>query len=65
MQFKVQYYIYGIVFLVFDIEMILLLPWAVAFNQLNFFAFWAGFVFIFLLADALIYAWRKKALEWA
>lgn len=64
-QFKVQYYIYGIVFLVFDVEMIFLLPWAIAFNELSFFAFGAGFLFIFLLTDALIYAWRKGALEWA
>ncbi|MFZ4814062.1 MAG: NADH-quinone oxidoreductase subunit A [Phototrophicaceae bacterium] len=63
-QFKVQYYIYGIIFLVFDVEMIFLLPWAVAFNELSFFAFGAGFLFIFLLTDALIYAWRKNALAW-
>ena len=63
-QFKVQYYIYAIVFLVFDVEMIFLLPWAIAFNELSFFAFGAGFLFIFLLTDALVYAWRKQALEW-
>jgi NADH:ubiquinone oxidoreductase subunit 3 (subunit A) len=64
-QFKIQYYIYGLIFLVFDVEMIFLFPWAVAYNQLNFFAFMAGLVFIFLLTDALIYAWRRNALEWA
>ncbi len=63
-QFRVQYYIYGLIFLVFDVEMVFLFPWAVAYNQLNLFAFAAGFLFIFLLADALIYAWRKDALEW-
>lgn len=63
-QFRVQYYIYGIIFLVFDVEIVLLFPWAVAYNQLDFFAFAAGFLFIFLLADALIYAVRKGALEW-
>jgi NADH:ubiquinone oxidoreductase subunit 3 (subunit A) len=63
-QFKVQYYIYGLIFLVFDVEIVLLFPWALAYNQLDFFAFAAGFLFIFLLADALIYAWRKGALEW-
>ncbi len=63
-QFKIQYYIYGLIFLVFDVEMIFLFPWAVAYNRLDFFAFGAGFLFIFLLADALIYAWRKNALEW-
>lgn len=64
-QFKVQYYIYGLIFLVFDVEMIFLFPWAAAYNELSFFAFAAGFLFIFLLTDALIYAWRKNALEWA
>lgn len=63
-QFKVQYYIYGLVFLVFDVEVVLLFPWALAYNQLDFFAFAAGLLFIFLLTDALIYAWRKGALEW-
>lgn len=63
-QFKVQYYIYALIFLVFDVEMVLLFPWAVAYRQLDWFAFLAGFLFIFLLADALIYAWRKGALEW-
>jgi NADH-quinone oxidoreductase subunit A len=64
-QFKVQYYIYGLIFLVFDVEVIFLFPWALAYNQLNFFGFFAGLLFIFLLTDALIYAWRKNALEWA
>lgn len=63
-QFKVQYYLYGLVFLVFDVEMIFLFPWALAYSQLDFFGFIAGFIFIFLLADALIYAWKKNALEW-
>ena len=64
-QFKVQYYIYGLVFLVFDVELVFLFPWALAYNRLDFFAFGAGLLFIFLLTDALIYAWRKNALEWA
>jgi NADH-quinone oxidoreductase subunit A len=63
-QFRVQYYIYGLVFLVFDVEMVLLFPWAVAYNKLDLFAFGAGLVFIFLLADALIYAWKKNVLVW-
>ncbi len=64
-QFRVQYYIYGLIFLVFDVELVFLFPWALAYNRLDFFAFGAGLLFIFLLADALIYAWRKNALEWA
>ena len=63
-QFKVQYYIYGLIFLVFDVEVVFLFPWAAAYNNLSLFGFFAGFLFIFLLADALIYAWRKNALQW-
>jgi NADH-quinone oxidoreductase subunit A len=64
-QFKVQYYLYALVFLVFDIEMVFLFPWAVAYNQLGWFAFFEMLIFIFLLGVALVYAWRKGALEWA
>ncbi|NOK85830.1 MAG: NADH-quinone oxidoreductase subunit A [Chloroflexi bacterium AL-W] len=63
-QFKVQYYIYGLIFLIFDVEMVFLFPWAVAYGQLSWFGFAAGFLFIFLLTDALLYAWRKDALKW-
>jgi NADH:ubiquinone oxidoreductase subunit 3 (subunit A) len=63
-QFKIQYYIYGLIFLVFDVEMVFLFPWAVAYNQIGWFGFLAGFLFIFLLIDALIYAWRKDVLVW-
>jgi NADH-quinone oxidoreductase subunit A len=64
-QFKVQYYIYGLVFLVFDVEMIFLFPWALAYNRLDGFQFFAGIVFILLLLDVLVYAVKKEALEWA
>lgn len=63
-QFKVQYYLYALIFLIFDIEMIFLFPWAVAYNQLGLFALVEMTIFILLLAVALIYAWRKGALEW-
>jgi NADH-quinone oxidoreductase subunit A len=63
-QFKVQYYIYGLVFLVFDVELVFLFPWAVAYDRLDGFGFVAGVIFIALLLEALIYAWRKNALEW-
>jgi NADH-quinone oxidoreductase subunit A len=44
--------------------MVFLFPWAVAYNDMSLFGFVAGFLFIFLLTDALFYAWNKKALEW-
>jgi NADH-quinone oxidoreductase subunit A len=64
-QFKVQYYLVALVFLIFDIEMVLLFPWAVAYNELGWFAFIAGAIFIVLLLEGLAYAWRKGALEWS
>ncbi len=64
-QFKVQYYIYALVFLVFDVEVIFLYPWAVAFGKLPLLGVIAGILFIFLLGDGLVYAWRKGALEWS
>ena len=64
-QFKSQYYIYALVFVIFDIEAVFLFPWAVAFNQLELFAVFEMIVFILILAAGLIYAWRKGALEWA
>ncbi len=63
-QFKVQYYIFALVFLVFDVEMVFLFPWAVAYNSLQLFAFVEALIFIALLAVALVYVWRKGALEW-
>ncbi|MBI2845229.1 MAG: NADH-quinone oxidoreductase subunit A [Chloroflexi bacterium] len=63
-QFRVQYYIYALVFLIFDIETIFLLPWAVAYNQLGLFSLIEMFIFLALLLGGLVYAWRKGALEW-
>lgn len=64
-QFKVQYYIYALVFLVFDVEIIFLYPWAVAFDKLNLFMVFEGVLFIGILLAGLIYTWRKGVLEWA
>ncbi|MDH5607116.1 MAG: NADH-quinone oxidoreductase subunit A [Anaerolineae bacterium] len=64
-QFKMQYYLYALVFLIFDVEIIFLYPWAVAFDKLPLFGVIAGVLFIFLLGDGLIYAWKKGALEWS
>ncbi len=63
-QFRVQYYIFALVFLVFDVETVFLYPWAVAFDQLPLFAVLEGVLFIMILAAGLIYAWRKGVLEW-
>jgi NADH:ubiquinone oxidoreductase subunit 3 (subunit A) len=63
-QFKAQYYVYTLVFLVFDVETVLLFPWALAYNQLPMFAILEGIVFVLILLGGLLYAWRKGALEW-
>jgi NADH-quinone oxidoreductase subunit A len=63
-QFRAQYYIYALVFVVFDIEAVFLLPWAVAYDQLPLYALVEGVVFILILVLALAYAWRKGALRW-
>ena len=63
-QFKVQYYIFALVFVVFDVEPFFLFPWALAHNNLPLFMAIQGIIFIFLLAEGLIYVWRKGALEW-
>lgn len=64
-QFKVQYYIYALVFLIFDVETAFLYPWAVAYDVLPMFAVLEGVLFILILVGGLFYAWRKGALEWS
>ena len=63
-QFKVQYYLYALAFVIFDIEAVFIYPWAVAFTGLSFGAFLAMGVFILLLAEGLIYLWIKGVLTW-
>lgn len=63
-QFKAQYYIFALVFLIFDIEVVFLYPWAVAFDQLPMFAVLEGVLFIMILLAGLFYIWRKGVLEW-
>jgi NADH-quinone oxidoreductase subunit A len=63
-QFKAHYYLYGIVFLIFDVEVVFLLPVAVAFTGLSAGALFAMLVFILLLAEGLVWAWARGHLEW-
>ena len=64
-QFKAQYYIFALVFLVFDVETVFLFPWAVRLGQLGMFAVIEGIIFILILIAGLVYTWRKGMLEWA
>lgn len=63
-QFKVQYYVFAMIFLIFDVETVFLYPWAVAYNRLTMFALVEMFIFLTILGIGLVYAWRKGALEW-
>ena len=63
-QFKVQYYIFALIFVVFDLEAVFLFPIASAFDQLTLFAIFEVVLFVVILLVALGYAWRKGALEW-
>jgi NADH-quinone oxidoreductase subunit A len=64
MQFDVQYYIYALLFVVFDVETVFLYPWAVVFPDIGFIAVIEMIIFIAMLVVALIYAWKKGILEW-
>jgi NADH:ubiquinone oxidoreductase subunit 3 (subunit A) len=63
-QFKAEYYLYAIIFLIFDVETIFLLPFAVSFTGLGVGAFLSLVVFLFLLVVGLIWAWQKGVLTW-
>jgi NAD(P)H-quinone oxidoreductase subunit 3 len=64
-QFNIRYYMFALVFVVFDVETVFLYPWAVAFHTLGLLAFIEALIFIAILIIALAYAWRKGALEWS
>ena len=63
-QFQSQYYLYAIIFLIFDVEAIFLIPFAVAFTSLPVGAFIAILVFLLLLIEGLVWAWGKGCLQW-
>jgi len=64
MQFDVRFYLVAILFIIFDLEVAFLFPWAVAFGDLGWFGFWSMMVFLGVLTIGFIYEWRKGALEW-
>jgi len=63
-RFPIKFYLTAIIFIVFDVEVVFLYPWAVVFRQLGWFGFAEMMVFIAVLGIALVYVWRKGALEW-
>jgi NADH:ubiquinone oxidoreductase subunit 3 (subunit A) len=63
-QFNVGYYLFGLLFLVFDVEAAFLFPWAVAFRQVGLAGLIEAGIFLLVLVVGLAYAWKKGALEW-
>ena len=64
MKFDVRFYLVAILFIIFDLEVSFLFPWAVAFRQIGAFGFWAMMLFLGVLTVGFIYEWKKGALEW-
>jgi NADH-quinone oxidoreductase subunit A len=63
-RFRIQYYIYAIMFVVFDIEVVFLFPWAVSYAGLGAYALWEMIIFLLILLVGLVYAWAKGVLRW-
>lgn len=64
MKFDVRFYLVAILFIIFDLEVAFLFPWAVAFKEVGLFGFWSMMIFLGVLTVGFIYEWRKGALEW-
>ncbi|HUZ30780.1 MAG TPA: NADH-quinone oxidoreductase subunit A [Xanthobacteraceae bacterium] len=64
MKFDVRFYLVAILFIIFDLEVSFLFPWAVAFGKLGAFGFWSMMLFLAVLTIGFIYEWKKGALEW-
>ncbi len=63
-RFDVRFYLVAILFIIFDLEVAFLFPWAVSLGEIGIFGFWSMVVFLGLLTIGFIYEWRKGALEW-
>ncbi len=63
-KFDVRFYLVAILFIIFDLEVAFLFPWAVALGKIGLFGFWSMMVFLGVLTIGFIYEWRKGALEW-
>lgn len=64
MKFDVRFYLVAILFIIFDLEVAFLFPWAVAFKSVGWFGFWSMTIFLVVLTIGFIYEWKKGALEW-
>jgi NADH-quinone oxidoreductase subunit A len=64
MKFDVRFYLVSILFIIFDLEVAFLFPWAISLGKIGLFGFWSMMVFLAVLTVGFIYEWRKGALEW-
>ena len=64
MKFDVRFYLVSILFIIFDLEVAFLFPWAVSLGKIGLFGFWSMMIFLAVLTVGFIYEWRKGALEW-
>ena len=65
LQFRIRYYMFALVFVVFDVETVFLYPWAMSFDVLGVSVFVEALIFVLILIVGLFYSWRKGALEWS
>ena len=63
-KFEVKFYLVAILFIIFDLEIIFLFPWAVAFDEIGLFGFWSMMLFLLVLTIGFLYEWLKGALDW-
>ncbi len=64
MKFDVRYYLVAILFILFDLEIAFLFPWAIVLQEIGWFGFWAMMAFLGILVMGFIYEWKKGALDW-
>ena len=63
-RFDVRFYLVAILFIIFDLEVAFLFPWAVSFGEIGLYGFWSMMVFLGILTIGFVYEWKKGALEW-
>ncbi len=64
MKFNIRFYLVAILFIIFDLEVAFLFPWAITFGDLGWFGFWSMMIFLGVLTIGFVYEWKKGALEW-
>lgn len=63
-KFNIRFYVIALIFLIFDVEVVLLFPWAIAYKEYGIFGFLVGIIFLVILGLGIVYEWKKGDLEW-